>query len=126
MALEFPVRATIGEAHVVIVSASDYDRLVRSAGPDVGATEPGLPAGVIIDRLLNREGRQSPYLYDRELMLFLVSKIGTRRDKDVHEACIAKFGKERSPSASALNRLAVSIRVLRREAARSLSLGSGE
>lgn len=51
-----------------------------------------------------RRGRKVPIEQDRDLLAFFAEAVGVLSPAEAQERCVAKFGKERTPSKASINR----------------------
>lgn len=86
---------TVVSEATVTIPADEYKELLRAAD--------AVDAGVLGKRQLKRRA-VSPIVRDPELGAFLVASAATMTYSDIRAACLAKFGKRRAPSLSAIGR----------------------
>lgn len=89
---DFPMRATVFGVACVVIPVTEYDRLARA----VSAIRAGL-----IDPLQKSRSRIEN---DAEVAEFLVANLGHLHLYEAVEECRKRFGDERTPSRSAIDR----------------------
>ena len=119
MTIDFPIYFRMAEVDVAIVPAATLKALMHglpetlySLAADEGFDD--LDAA-ILQSLLDNGGRRSPILYDRALARFIIVGLKTKSETTVLADCRERFGYERSPSSTGMNRFSNRVQALRRE-----------
>ena len=87
---QFPIAAEIAGVPVVTIPAAEYADLLQCRRR--------------VARLSSHTGVRSPIDLDIELAAFLAEALQRQIIRDVHAACLARFGPDRTPSKSAIHR----------------------
>lgn len=114
--IDFPVFFQLGGIDVAIVPVEMLKALSQGSQESWEEVVHYLnDGGTVLDTMLEAGGLRSPIFYDREVALFIIARMKTMRQVEICHACRARFGAERAPTLSALNRFFMRVRKTRRD-----------